>query len=165
MSRAERANVIGLELAGTGVQYDAAMAEIMKAATATQRPTGLRELLWQPAELYPPDVLTGMTNSSTGALYEVGMTKNWPRQDFPALAPHVRVPVQFSVAEYERVWRSDPEALAADRRHVHRVAAIRDQRAIRYRTQHVAYRCSAAAYHAHGAVVRRGMRCRAEEHI
>jgi len=110
--RAEQAGVIGLELAGTGVQYDAAMAEIMKAATATGRPTGLRELLWQPAELYPPDVLSDMTNSSTGALYEVGMTTNWPRQDFPALAPHVRVPVQFSAAEHERVWRSDADAMA-----------------------------------------------------
>ena len=110
--RAERARVIGLELAGTGVQYDAAMAEIMKSATATGRPTGLREVLWQPAELYPPDVLSGMTNSSTGALYEVGMTRSWPRQDFPALAPHVKVPVQFSAAEHERVWRSDADAMA-----------------------------------------------------
>jgi len=109
---AEQAGVIGIELAGTGVEYDAAMADIMKSATATQRPTGLREMLWQPAELYPPDVLSGMTNSSTGALYEVGMTKSWPRQDFPALAPRVRVPVQFSVAEHERVWRSDAETLA-----------------------------------------------------
>jgi pimeloyl-ACP methyl ester carboxylesterase len=110
--RAERANLIGLELAGTGVQYDAAMAEIMKSATATGRPTGLREVLWQPAELYPPDVLSGMTNSSTGALYEAGMTRSWPRQDFPALAPHVRVPVQFSIAEHERVWRSDADTMA-----------------------------------------------------
>lgn len=110
--QAEHADLIGLELAGTGVQYDAAMADIMKSATATQRPTGLREMLWQPLELYPPDVLSGMTNSSTGALYEVGMTKSWPRQDFPALAPRVRAPVQFSVAEHERVWRSDPETLA-----------------------------------------------------
>jgi pimeloyl-ACP methyl ester carboxylesterase len=110
--QAARTDLIGLELAGTGVQYDAAMADIMKSATATQRPTGLREMLWQPADLYPPDVLSGMTNSSTGALYEMGMTTSWPRQDFPALAPRVRVPVQFTVAEHERVWRSDPETLA-----------------------------------------------------
>ena len=45
------------------MQYDEATAEIMKTATATQRPTGLRELLWQPAHLYPADVLSGMTNS------------------------------------------------------------------------------------------------------
>lgn len=110
--RAERANLIGLELAGTGVEYHPASAEILKTATATQRPTGLRDILWQPAELYPEDVLSGMTNSSGGALYEVEMTKSWPRQDFPELASRVRVPVQFTVAEHERVWRSDAEALA-----------------------------------------------------
>jgi pimeloyl-ACP methyl ester carboxylesterase len=109
---AERANLIGLELAGTGVRYADAMADIMKSVTETGRPAGLRELLWEPAHLYPPDVLSDMTNSSTGAVYEVGMTKSWPRQDFPELAPRVRVPVQFSVAEYERVWRSDAEAVA-----------------------------------------------------
>ena len=110
--RAEHAAVIGLELAGTGIQYDAATAEIMKSATATHRPAGLRDVLWKPAHLYPTDVLSGMTNSATGALYEVEMTKSWPRQDFPALAARVSVPVQFSVAEYERVWRSDPDTLS-----------------------------------------------------
>jgi len=39
------------------------------------------------------------------------MTKSWPRQDFPALAPHVRVPVQFSAAEHERVWRTDADVM------------------------------------------------------
>jgi pimeloyl-ACP methyl ester carboxylesterase len=112
MAADERADhVIGLELAGTGVQYHPATAEILNAATATGRPTGLRDVLWQPTHLYPDDVLSGMTNSTTGALYEVEMTKNWPRQDFPALAARVRVPVQFTVAEHERVWRSDPEML------------------------------------------------------
>jgi pimeloyl-ACP methyl ester carboxylesterase len=110
--RAEGADVIGLELAGTGVEYHPATAEIVKAATATGRPTGLRDVLWQPAHLYADDVLSGMTNSAGGALYEVEMTKSWPRQDFPALAAQVRVPVQFTVAEHERVWRSDPETLA-----------------------------------------------------
>src|SRR3954463_7080330 len=110
--RAEEADVIGLELAGTGVEYHPATAEILKTATATQRPTGLRDILWQPAQLYPDDVLSGMTNSSGGALYEVDMTKSWPRQNFPALAARVRVPVQFTVAEHERVWRSDAATLA-----------------------------------------------------
>jgi pimeloyl-ACP methyl ester carboxylesterase len=104
-------HIIGVELAGTGVQYHPATVDILNAATATGRPTGLRDVLWQPAHLYPDDVLSGMTNSTTGALYEVEMTKNWPRRDFPALAARVRVPVQFTVAEHERVWRSDPEIL------------------------------------------------------
>ena len=109
---AEDTDVIGLELAGTGVEYHPETADILKIATATQRPTGLRDILWQPADLYPDDVLSGMTNSSGGALYEVEMTRSWPQQDFPALAARVRVPVQFTVAEHERVWRSDPETLA-----------------------------------------------------
>ena len=110
--RAEQSGVLGLELAGTGLQYDPAANEILKTATATHRPAGLRELLWHPAHLYPAEVLSGITNSSTGALYEATMVKDWPRQDFPALAAQVRVPVQFSFAEHERVWKSDPGALA-----------------------------------------------------
>jgi pimeloyl-ACP methyl ester carboxylesterase len=110
--RAQRANVIGLELAGTGLQYHPETAEILKTATATQRPTGLRDVLWQPTDLYPDDVLSGMTNSASGAQYEVEMTKSWAQQDFPALAPQVRVPVEFSVAEHERVWKSDQDELA-----------------------------------------------------
>jgi pimeloyl-ACP methyl ester carboxylesterase len=110
--RAEHAGLLGLELAGTGLQYADDANEILKTATATTRPVGLRELLWQPAHLYPAEVLSGITNSSTGALYEAEMTKDWPRQDFPALAGELRVPVQFSIAELERVWKTDQEALA-----------------------------------------------------
>jgi pimeloyl-ACP methyl ester carboxylesterase len=110
--RAERAHLVGVELAGTGLQYDDAAQEILKTATPTQRPTGLRELLWQPEHLYPAEVLNGITNSSTGAPYEAAMVSDWVRQDFPALAGHVRVPVQFSVADHERVWKSDRDALA-----------------------------------------------------
>jgi len=109
---ADDADVIGLELAGTGVEYHPETAEILKTATATQRPKGLRDILWQPADLYPDDVLSGMTNSTSGALYEVDMTRRWPQQYFPELAARIAVPVQFTVAEHERVWRSDPETLA-----------------------------------------------------
>ncbi|WP_326545952.1 alpha/beta hydrolase [Mycolicibacterium sp. ND9-15] len=109
---AARAGVLGLSLAGTGLRYADAAADIIKTTTATRRPVGLRDLLWQPADLYPPEVLSGVTNSSTGAPYEAEVTKTWPRQEFPALAAQVEVPVQFTVAEHERVWRTDPEALA-----------------------------------------------------
>jgi pimeloyl-ACP methyl ester carboxylesterase len=112
MAVEEHAPVIGLELAGTGLQYADSAAAILKTSTATHRPVGLRELLWEPAHLYPDDVRSGMTNSATGAPYEAVMVKGWPRQDFPALAAMVAVPAQFSVAEYERVWRSDPESVA-----------------------------------------------------
>lgn len=105
-------NLLGIELAGTGLQYDDTAQDILKTATPTQRPAGLRELLWQPAYLYPPEVLNGITNSSTGAPYESAMVNDWARKDFPALAGQVRVPVQFSVADHERVWRSDHKAIA-----------------------------------------------------
>jgi len=84
-----------------------ATAEILKTTTLPSD-QGLRDILWHPADLYPDDVLSGMTNSTSGALYELGMTKSWPQQDFPALAARIGVPVQFTVAEHERVWKSDP---------------------------------------------------------
>ncbi|HEX2286066.1 MAG TPA: alpha/beta fold hydrolase [Mycobacterium sp.] len=110
--QAAPAALVGMEMAGTGLRYQAAVVQILKSASENLRFPGLREVLWEPAHLYPPEVLTGITNSSTGAPYETAMVKDWPRQDFPALAAQVSVPVQFSVAEHERVWQSDPDALA-----------------------------------------------------
>ncbi|MCX8560806.1 alpha/beta fold hydrolase [Mycolicibacterium mucogenicum] len=109
--RADRADVFGIALAGTGLRYEAAALEMLKSASVTHRPPGLRELLWQPAELYPP--LTNTPNARSGARYEAAMVQDWPRNDFPALAADVQVPVHFTVAEHERVWQSDPDALAA----------------------------------------------------
>ena len=103
------ADVLGLELAGTGLRYDSAAKAVIKEATLTSRP-GLRELLWQPTELYPEDVLTSGL-SAPGVQYEAEVTTNWSRRDFPALAARVRVPVEFSVADNERVWDTTPEAL------------------------------------------------------
>jgi pimeloyl-ACP methyl ester carboxylesterase len=108
----QRTDLLGMELAGTGRRYHPAAREILKAATRDHRPAGLRELLWHPAELYPPEVLGGATVYPGAPPYEDQMVSNWARQDFPALAPTVRVPVQFSIAEHEKVWQSDPSAQA-----------------------------------------------------
>lgn len=108
----QRTDLLGMELAGTGRRYHPAAREILKAATRDHRPAGLRELLWHPAELYPPEVLGGATVYPGAPPYEDQMVSNWARQDFPALAPAVRVPVQFSIAEHEKVWQSDPPAQA-----------------------------------------------------
>lgn len=105
------ADLLGIELAGTGRHYHPAARDILKAATREHRPTGLRELLWQPESLYPPEVLNGATVSPTAPSYEDQMVSNWARQDFPALAPAVRVPVQFSIAEHEKVWQNDTSAM------------------------------------------------------
>ena len=106
------ADLLGIELAGTGRHYHPAAREILKTATRERRPAGLRELLWHPERLYPPEVLTGATVSPTAPPYEDQMVSDWARQTFPALAPAVRVPVHFSIAEHERVWQTDDSALA-----------------------------------------------------
>jgi pimeloyl-ACP methyl ester carboxylesterase len=121
-------DLLGIELAGTGRHYHPAAREILKTATRERRPSGLRELLWQPERLYPPEVLNGATVHPGAPAYEDQMVSDWARQTFPALAPAVRVPVHFSIAEYERVWQTDASALteitalfsAAPRYTVHR---------------------------------------------
>ncbi|MFY1599591.1 alpha/beta hydrolase [Micromonospora sp. WMMD737] len=106
------AEVIGVELAGTGLRYSENARSIISEATITSRPAGLRDLLWQPTDLYPDDVLTGAL-SAPGVAYESEVTANWARRDFPAIAADVQVPVQFSVAEHESVWESSAQALAS----------------------------------------------------
>lgn len=105
------AGLLGMELAGTGRQYHPEARDILKAATRERRPAGLRELLWHPEELYPPEVLNGATVSPTAPAYEEHMVADWVRHDFAALAPVVRVPVQFSIAEHEKVWQNDDSAM------------------------------------------------------
>lgn len=107
-----RDDVVGVELAGTGLRYSEPAKAIISEATVTSRPAGLRDLLWQPAELYPAEVLTGAL-SAPGVAYEGEVTANWARRDFPALAAELTVPVQFSIADHEKVWESSPEAVAA----------------------------------------------------
>jgi pimeloyl-ACP methyl ester carboxylesterase len=109
----ERAGeVLGVELSGTGLRYGEEAKAVISKATATSRPAGLRDLLWQPTELYPPEVLTGGL-SAPGAPYEAEVTANWPRRDFGEIAGRVTVPVEFSVADQERVWQTTPEAAEA----------------------------------------------------
>jgi len=101
----------GLSLAGTGLTYAPAAQEILSQATLTRKPVGLRELLWEPTDLYPDDVLTGAL-SAPGVVYEGKITANWARRDFAELAAGITAPVQFSAAEHEAVWESTPAALA-----------------------------------------------------
>ncbi|TPG33109.1 alpha/beta hydrolase [Mycolicibacterium hodleri] len=103
--------VVGVEVAGTGLRYNAEAKDVISQASTTSRPAGLRDLLWQPTELYPAEVLTGAL-SAQGSAYEAEVTGNWPRRDFPVVAAQVTVPVQFSVAAHEGVWESTPQALS-----------------------------------------------------
>ena len=105
-------DVLGVELSGTGLRYGDEAKAVISEATATSRPAGLRDLLWQPTALYPPEVLTSGL-SAPGAPYEAEVTANWPRRDFGEVARRVTVPVEFSVADHERVWESTTDATDA----------------------------------------------------
>jgi pimeloyl-ACP methyl ester carboxylesterase len=105
------ADLLGIELVGTGRHYHPAAREILKTATRERKPAGLYDLLWQPERLYPPEVLNGATISPGAPAYEDQMVSDWARRTFPALAPAVRIPVQFSIAEHEKVWQTDDSAL------------------------------------------------------
>ncbi|MGC5255482.1 alpha/beta hydrolase [Gordonia sp. DT218] len=110
---AERgAALLGLELAGTGLEHQAVAREILGGHERNAAPAGVRKLLWEPASLYSPDVIGGAMIASRTPPFEGAELRSWARVTFPALAPAVRVPVHFTAAEFERVWRRDPEALA-----------------------------------------------------
>jgi pimeloyl-ACP methyl ester carboxylesterase len=104
--------LLGIEISGTGVRQQAAARAVLAGASRENIPTGLRELLWEPAHLYP-DGIAGSVRIKSGPVspdYEGPLVANWLR-DFPGLAAQVRVPVRFSLAEYERVWENGTAAL------------------------------------------------------
>lgn len=105
--------LLGIELSGTGIRQQARAREILAGASRTNIPAGLRELLWEPADLYPEGVDRAVRTPGgpSSPDYEEDLVRHW-LADFPALAAQVRVPVRFTVAEHERVWENDPDALA-----------------------------------------------------
>ena len=50
------ADLLGVEISGTGLHYQATAAEVLSTASRDNVPAGLRELLWEPAHLYPDGV-------------------------------------------------------------------------------------------------------------
>lgn len=101
------ASLLGLELAGTGRHHHDVALEILNGGR-----TGLQGLIWQPAHLYPAEVVGGASIGSRGPAYELGVVQGWAARDFPRLAARVRIPVHFSLGEHELVWRSGPDGLA-----------------------------------------------------
>jgi pimeloyl-ACP methyl ester carboxylesterase len=105
--------LLGIELSGTGTEHQSSAAEVLAPRERGHRPdgAGVRELLWNPARLYPADVLGGAVIAAPGPQYEHEVVRDWPRNNFPELAARVKVPVHFTAGEYERVWRTDPDAM------------------------------------------------------
>jgi hypothetical protein len=70
----------------------------------------LARTLWDPPHAYDPDMLGGRRIGSPAPSYEA-QREGWER-DFLRCTSQVSVPVHITLAEYERVWRNGPEALA-----------------------------------------------------
>ena len=103
--------LLGIALAGTGREHHAGARDILGTAAKYADPKGVYALLWSHPEIYPPDLVGGAPIASRTPAYEATVTARWPHTDFPALAAQVRVPVHFTAAEHEKVWRGDPQAL------------------------------------------------------
>jgi pimeloyl-ACP methyl ester carboxylesterase len=106
------AQLLGLELAGTGVRNQLAAREVLRRTNIGDMRRGVRELIWQTAHLYPPDVMQNLARGSWSPAYEGDVVMNWQKRDFPALAAQVAVPVRFSLADHEAFWEAGPEGLA-----------------------------------------------------
>jgi pimeloyl-ACP methyl ester carboxylesterase len=105
--------LLGVEISGTGLRQQDAAAAVLAGASRENVPRGLRELLWEPDELYPPGI-AGSVRIKNGPIspnYEAGLVANWIR-DLPTLAAAVQVPVRYTLAEHERVWSTDADAVA-----------------------------------------------------
>lgn len=102
--------LLGLELAGTGLHKHPDAAEVIAQMSTSPERGGIRDLLWYPPELYPPEVIGGKLIAASAPGYESTVVHDWPH-DFRSSARHVRIPIRFTCAQYERVWRCDTAAL------------------------------------------------------
>ncbi|MFC3962316.1 alpha/beta fold hydrolase [Nocardia jiangsuensis] len=105
-------DLLGLEVSGTGHRPHPDFVRAFEARQRDDRTPGVGALIWTPERLYPPDIRGGAAIGAPGPRMEATALRTWSSHDFPELAARVRVPVRFTTAEYERVWRGDPEALA-----------------------------------------------------
>jgi pimeloyl-ACP methyl ester carboxylesterase len=113
---ARGSGLLGLEIAGTG-RVPHPEAAFMGPLTSPDGPglrrprrAALREALWKPEFLYP-DGADASLPLAPGPDYEGTDVRGWVAE-FPRLAARVRVPVHYTLGQYERVWNSDAAAIA-----------------------------------------------------
>jgi pimeloyl-ACP methyl ester carboxylesterase len=109
-------DLLGVGLSGTGREHNPAAAPVLAGWRPDtgwpRRGAGLRELLWRPAHAYPDELIGGAAIGSPSPPYEATVVDGWAERDFAALAARVRVPVHFTLGEYEPVWLAGLAALA-----------------------------------------------------
>jgi pimeloyl-ACP methyl ester carboxylesterase len=109
-------SLLGVELSGTG-RHLHREAERILARSGGDAPwrrnaRELHELLWRPERSYPPELRGGAAIAAPAPAYEGLVAAGWGSRHLPELAARVRIPVHFTLGEFERVWRSGPAALA-----------------------------------------------------
>ncbi|MDL4816380.1 alpha/beta hydrolase [Actinomadura opuntiae] len=109
-------DLLGLEISGTGRHYRPSAARILTGrfrdgASPASRAGAVRDLVWGGDALYPERIASEAGVLVPGPPHEGGVARSWPH-DFPAVAARVRVPVHYTLAEHEGVWRSGPAGLA-----------------------------------------------------
>jgi pimeloyl-ACP methyl ester carboxylesterase len=106
--RGER--LLGLDGSGVIAQYEPSLDPGNPPPVADDRSP--RTLFWGHEGLYPPGTFTrGNRPSAAVPLAEQQQSPSWP-QILPGIAPRVRVPYRFTVAEHEVWWLHDDAALA-----------------------------------------------------
>ncbi|MBH0780780.1 alpha/beta hydrolase [Nocardia bovistercoris] len=106
---ARAAEVIGLEIAGTGRTHQPEAHRLLWGRADGSRPVGLGSLLWHPGRIYPPDLVGGAAIAATGTQLEAATIANWAENIFPQVAARVRVPVHYTLGEFEKVWCNTAE--------------------------------------------------------
>lgn len=102
-------DLIGIELAGTGVHHSAeARARLASAAVGGASGPSLRTLLWQPEYLYRDRTRV----LSWAPRFEGVDAKVWP-QELTALAPRIAVPVRITLGDHESWWLSGSAGLSS----------------------------------------------------
>ncbi|AYJ50337.1 alpha/beta hydrolase [Rhodococcus sp. P1Y] len=100
--------ILGLEIAGTGVELNARAHSARRAARQGGERSGLRNLLWEPAYLYE-----GRSRVlSSAPAFEGVDASTWPTE-FAVLAPEISVPVRISLGDHEFWWQEPPAGLSA----------------------------------------------------
>ncbi|MGY1743444.1 MULTISPECIES: alpha/beta hydrolase [unclassified Blastococcus] len=104
-------DLLGLEFSGTGLHRSPAASAVMSPGDGRPDGTELGRLIWGHEELYPPGSRRAVRPATAGALSEGTDIGGWG-EELPRLAPRVRVPTRYVLAEHEAWWSPGRAALA-----------------------------------------------------
>ncbi len=106
--------LLGIDGSGSGVRYHPDQRHRVGHGPEPQEPPqySWRDLFWGPSWIYPDGTLDAENRPVADVPdAESGDAMAWP-QLIQTLAPLVRVPLRYTVADYERWWETGPEVFA-----------------------------------------------------